>query len=79
MLMKEGDLFFKATESIYNSWRTVLKYRVFHYTDKTKLLAVVVKKTSDTKDTNYVVIINNVTCDCKSLNDVLKYIIEYYE
>lgn len=79
MFIDKGDLFFKAIESVYGGWCTVLKYEVVHYTDKLKILAVVKKNSTRVKDTEHTVRIDNVRCVVPTLNDALDYIVEYYE
>lgn len=77
--MNKGDLFFKVIDSMYDSWRTVLKYEVVHYTDKSKILAVVKKNSTRAKDTEYTVRIDSVQCVVPSLANALGYIVDYYE
>ena len=77
--MIKGDLFFKAVDSVYDNWRTVLKYEVVHYTNKSKVLAVVKKNSTNYKDTEHTVSIGNVRCQVPSLAEALDYIVDYYD
>jgi len=77
--MIKGDLFFKAVASIYDSWRTVTKYEVVHYDNKSKVLAVVKKNHTNVKSKEYTVRIGNVRCVVPSLEEAAGYIVEYYE
>lgn len=79
--MEKGDLFFKTINSHYDSWRTVHLAEVYHYEDKTKVLATVTNKAKKRPFNNYLVIIPEekyLSKTCDSMNSVLEFIIEHY-
>lgn len=77
--MEKGDLFFKAVESHYDSWRTVKEYEVYHYFNKERLIAKVKKVSRDIKDTKHKVFIDGIEWNCVSMEAVLNCIVDYYD
>jgi hypothetical protein len=76
-----GDLFFKATQTRWDSWATVQQYQVYLYSDKDTVLATVTNRSRKRSEPDYAVEFpdqKNTNHVFQDLNKVSEFIVGHY-